>query len=131
VRGDRPLCTVATASGVEMYSWRLLLNFCNEHPELRGVETALAKSRKLFQEDEQPSSSADESTLRAALRDLRMAADRSADAVLRSAQLAEATASAHAEIIAALRDTIRAYDSAMTSITAPEGLPGGFGSATG
>ncbi len=45
-------------------------------------------------------------------------------AVARSAQLAQETATAHAEIISAVRDTIRAYDSAMTSMTAPDHLPG-------
>jgi len=124
LREDRPLRTVTTASGTEMYSWRLLLEFCHEHPELRGVEIPLAKSRKIFEEGTEPSSPGDENTLKAALRDMKTAVDRSVAAVARSAQLAEETATAHAEIIAALRDTIRAYDSAMTSITAPEHFPG-------
>jgi hypothetical protein len=123
-RDDQPLQTIATSSGTPMYSWRLLLHFCEEHPELRGVETALDRSRKLFRGDDEPSAPADQVTLRAALRDLKTAVDRSTAAVVRSAQLAQETATAHVEIIAALRDTIRAYDSAMTSMTAPDHLYG-------
>lgn len=124
IRDDRPLQTVTTASGIQMYSWRLLLEFCHEHPELRGVETALARSRELLRANNGGSSTGDQLTLRAALRDLKMAVDRSLAAVTRSAQLAQETATAHVEIVSALRDTIRAYDSAMTSMTAPGHLPG-------
>lgn len=126
LRTDRPLQTITTTSGTQMYSWRLLLSFCNEHRELRGVDTALARSRKLFHGDDEPSASVDQATLQAALRDLRTAADRSADATVRSAELVQALATAHAEIVAALRDAMRAYDSAMTSMTAPEHVPGGL-----
>lgn len=125
-RDDRPLRTVTTPAGVQMYSWRLLLDFCQEHPELRGVEAALAQSRKLVGGGDEPSPPTDLVTLRAALRDLKTAVDRSTAAVVRSAELARETGVAHAEVVAALRDTIRAYDSALTSITAPEHLPGGF-----
>jgi len=108
-----------------MYSWRLLLTFCEEHPELRGVETVIARSRRVLHPDDEPTPT-DQATLRAALRDLKAAVERSVAATVRSAQLAQETATAHAEVIAALRDTIRAYDSAMTSMTAPEHLPGDF-----
>jgi hypothetical protein len=124
MRDDRPLQTIATSSGAAMYSWRLLLRFCDEHPELRGVETALDRSRKLLSGDNEPSTPAEQATLRAALRDLKTAVDRSTAAVVRSAQLVQETATAHAEIIAAMRDTIRAYDSAMSSMTAPDHLYG-------
>jgi hypothetical protein len=123
-RDDRPLQTIPTPSGTPMYSWRLLLHFCDDHPELRGVDTVRDRSQKVFREDNEPPAPADQVTLRAALRDLKTAVDRSTAAVVRSAQLAQETATAHAEIIAALRDTIRAYDSAMTSITAPDHLYG-------
>lgn len=125
-RADRPLQTIMTQSGAEMYSWRLLLTFCEEHPELRGVETVMARSRKLFHPDHGRTSRTDQATLRAALRDLKTAVERSVAATVRSAQLAEETAKAHAEVVAALRDTIRAYDSAMTSMTAPEHVPRDF-----
>jgi len=124
IRDDRPLQTVTTASGMQMYSWHLLLEFCHEHPELRGVETALASARRLLGGDRDASFAGDQLTLRAALRDLKTAVDRSLAAVAWSAQLAQETATVHAEIVSALRDTIRAYDSAMTSMTAPDHLPG-------
>jgi hypothetical protein len=50
---------------------------------------------------------------------MKTAVDASVAAVGRSAALAREVASAHEEIIAALRVTIQAYDSAMTSATAP------------
>src|SRR6266568_1553113 len=115
-RGDRPLQTVMTPSGSEMYSWRLLLTFCEEHPELRGVETVIARSRKLLHPVDELTPLTDQATLRAALRDLKTAVERSVAATVRSAELAPATAKAHADVIAAVRDTIRAYDSAMTSM---------------
>jgi len=127
MRDDRPLRTVVTSSGTQMYSWQFLLDFCSEHPELRGVETALAHSQMLLHGDDGPPPPAnDQVTLQAALRDLKTAVDCSTAAVLRSAQLAQETATAHAEIIVALRDTIRAYDSAMTSMTAPGRLTNEF-----
>ena len=132
MREDRPLRTIVTSSGTPMHSWRLLLDFCHDHRELRGVETVLDRSRKLFHGDDEASLPADERqvqvqvTLQAALRDLKTAVDRSTAAVVRSAQLAQETAAANAEIIVALRDTIRAYDSAMTSMTAPDHPYGDF-----
>jgi hypothetical protein len=125
-RSDRPLQTMMTPSGSQMYSWRLLLRFCDEHPELRGVETVIDRSRQMLHPVAEPTSPSDQATLRAALRDLKTAVERSVAATVRSAQLAQETAAAHAEVVAALRDTIRAYDSAMTSMTAPEHLPGDF-----
>lgn len=125
-RSDRPLQTVMTPSGSQMYSWRLLLRFCDEHPELRGVETVVARSRQSLHRAPEPTSPSDQATLRAALRDLKTAVDRSVAATVRQAQLARETAAAHAEVVEALRDTIRALDSAMTSMTAPEHLPGDF-----
>lgn len=126
IRTDRPLETVTTVSGTQMYSWRLLLSFCQQHPELRGVDSVLARSRELFRGDDETPAPGDHITLRSALRDLRTAADRSADATVRSAKLVQELATAHAEIVAALRDAMRAYDSAMTSITAPDHLPSDF-----
>ena len=80
----------------------------------------------LHGDDGPPPPANDQVTLQAALRDLKTAVDCSTAAVLRSAQLAQETATAHAEIIVALRDTIRAYDSAMTSMTAPGRLTNEF-----
>jgi len=115
---DRPLATKIIDSGTVMYTWAALLCFCDDHPNMPAVQIVRrhtsTRSTSMGMGD-----NADEATLRAALRDMKTAVDASVTAVARAAALSREVASAHEEIVAALSLTIRAYDSAMTSATAP------------
>lgn len=113
-----PLEVTIVGSSRAMYTWAALLRFCDNHPALPAVQVVRrresARSRSMGADDDE-----DRATLRAALRDMKTAVDASVTAVGRSAALAREVASAHEDIVAALRLTIQAYDSAMTSATAP------------
>ena len=119
---DRPLAATIIAPDTAMYTWAALLRFCDDHPALPAVQIVRrhksARSTSTGMGDKP-----DEATLRAALRDMKTAVDASVTAVARAAVLAREVASAHEEIVAALSLTIRAYDSAMTSATAPSHDP--------
>jgi hypothetical protein len=110
-RPDQPLETTVTNSGARMYSWSALLRFCDSHPDLQGVAAVRARGHRSHVAEgaaEGPS----ETTLRASLREMTTALDSCLEAVSRSAELAKDVAAAHAETIAALRQTIRAYERA-------------------
>ncbi len=115
---DRPLASTMVGSDTAMYTWAALLRFLDDHPALPAVQSVRrrvsARSRSMGVDDKE-----NQATLRAALRDMKTAVDATVAAVGRSAALAREVASAHEELIAALRVTIQAYDSAMTSATAP------------
>jgi len=131
VRPDRALATVQAPSGRRMYRVSDLRRFIAQNPDLRGAAAAgrclaprnsqaasLRRSDTSGASAEADTAGTEAETLRAALRDLKTAVDASIQAVARSAELAEQTAAAHREIIAALQVTVRAYDSAMTIVTA-------------
>jgi DNA-binding transcriptional MerR regulator len=136
MRPDRALASVETPSGHRMYRVSDLHRFIAQNPELG---TAAEAGRRVAgghpvivresdagtpgrRRTEAASPAEETETLRAALRDLRTALDASVQAVARSAELAEQTAVAHREVIAAFQTTVRAYDSAFTISTASRTL---------
>lgn len=123
-RAERPLHTVpAPVDGRPMFTWTDLVTFCQEHPELRAAARILRHLASPAAAPPSPPSSfdgGDNATLRAAVLDLRTAVDRATDAVVQASELAAHTAAANADIVRALRDTIRAYDSLTTSVAFPD-----------
>ncbi len=129
IRPARALTTVEAPSGRRMYRVSDLHRFIGQNPDLRGAAATRLRLAAMGPKDAdpqrsdtqgtlaQPSSGEEAEALRAAVRDLKTAVDASIQAVARSAQLAEHTAVAHREVIAALQVVVRAYDSAMATAT--------------
>ncbi|HEY3713189.1 MAG TPA: hypothetical protein VGL39_01580 [Jatrophihabitantaceae bacterium] len=115
---DRPLVPTMVGSDATMYTWDALLRFCNDHPAMPAAQVV---RRRVSSRPPSAGTGGDEDepTLRAALRDMKTAVDAGIAAVARSAALAREVASAHEDIVGQLRVIVRAYDSAMTSATAP------------
>jgi hypothetical protein len=84
---------------------------CERHPHLHGVAAVRAQVRVSDAGIDWNEGGGD-ATLDASLRGMRSALDTSLAAVARLAELAKQTASAHAETVAALRQTIRACEAA-------------------
>lgn len=125
-RSERALGTVATPSGRQMYRLSDLSTFITQNPDLRTAHIISERfaavtsggTYRVQHDQDGPAPMTDQALeeaeyLRSAIRDLRTAVEASVQAVVRSAELAEQTAAAHREVIAALQVTVRAYDSAM------------------
>lgn len=122
-RADRPLRTTVTPARRTMFTRAALLEFCEQHPELR----AAAKARQRLTRSTSPAPvlifDQDEADLRASLADMKAAVDSALEALEHAARQARDVADAQSKIVAALRRTVRAYDSAMTSATVPHHPP--------
>ena len=128
-KSERPLHAITAPSGRQIYSLSDLSLFIMENPDLRTARVVSERLATLTAEGTfaarhhqgNPSPTAtpvteEAETLRAALRDMRAAVDASVQGVVRSSELAEQTAAAHREVIAALQVTVRAYDAAMAML---------------
>ncbi|MBV9484638.1 MAG: hypothetical protein JO246_01120, partial [Frankiaceae bacterium] len=100
---DQPLEVVRTVAGARLYSWSALLRFCDRHPDLHGVAAVRARQRNVAETPGDPN-------VRIALAEMKGALDANLAAIARATRLATETAASHAETVAALQRTIRAYE---------------------
>lgn len=119
---DRPLRGTTTASGSVMYTWAQLRTFCETHPELPAARRVLSGLAGASSPGPPPlgrRAATDPEQVRAALGNLRAAADYTINAVLSAARHAEQTAIAHREQLESLAATIRSFDDLLTQLAPP------------
>ncbi|MFD9891554.1 hypothetical protein ACFWY9_19635 [Amycolatopsis sp. NPDC059027] len=125
-RRNPPLVATRLPNGQDGFLWSQLLEFCEVNAHLPAARKILdrehARTRSAAAADGLSKSTVDLETLRAIARDLRAAAHSNLQAALTAARHAEASAKAHREQLEHLATTLAAYDSALSTITAPATL---------
>jgi hypothetical protein len=118
---SHPLQTVVTSDGHLRFTWSHLHEFCRAHPSLRGVAKIQQQPPHAEQIPLGQTTTPDSQIegLKALARDLRNAASSNLQAALEAARRAEETAQSHRRELEHLATTMAAYDSALTSLTAP------------
>ena len=115
-QADRPLAFIKDTGWNESYTIAQLRAFCAAHPNLTGVRRArhqLDADPGGLPDDRQPEQ------VRAAVLNLRIAAQAALDVAAIAARQAEQNAAAHREQIDRLALMIRSYDDLLTQFTAP------------
>jgi hypothetical protein len=106
---EHPLEARLTDSGARVFSWSALLQFCDHHPDLHGVAAVRAQQR-IADAGLDDGDGHGDATLRTALQEMRRALDANLAAIARATELATETAGTHAQVVAALQQTIRALE---------------------
>lgn len=123
-RKCNPLKTTQTADKTTCFTWIQLEEFCRANPGLRGV--ARYRQQAIHQGQLPTATTAiaglQVEDLRSMARDLRNAANESVQMALEAARLSEETARSHRVQLEHLAKVIAAYDTALSSITAPSTL---------
>lgn len=124
-RRQPALVSARTPDGKLRFSWADFISYCKANPGLRGAARVLRGSQAESAQGG-PSTPLDPAveaeSLRAVARDLKTACQRTMDALVTAARLAEETARAHREQLEQLTTTMAAYDAALSQMTAPRTL---------
>jgi len=135
-RPTHPLAAADTASGAQRYTLAAVAEFVERNDHLTLAVKVRRRLAELTTSETATDSAAGAGATDAALagrgrhevgaadlaavaQDARAALDAAMRAVARQAQLAEATARAHAEVVEELRTAVRALDGSLSALTGP------------